>query len=214
MTTIDAACAPADLFAAALRGQPVQLVDDAERSRPLAVWRWSVVDDSDQAVLDACTGPTLDVGCGPGRMTSGLARRGQVALGIDVVSEAVDQTRARGADALLRDVFDDVPGHGRWHTVLLADGNIGIGGDPLRLLRRVGELLAVGGRVVIDLAAPGHRGSVRQCRLSVEGRVSHPFAWAVVGVDTIAALAATAGFVMLRTEEYDGRWFAVLGKDG
>ncbi len=211
--TTDTACAPGDLFAEALRGRPVELVDADERSRPLAVWRWSVIDDSDQVLLDACTGPTLDVGCGPGRMTSGLARTGQVALGIDVVTEAVEQTRARGAEALLRDVFDEVPGHGRWRTVLLADGNIGIGGDPLRLLRRVGELLAVGGHAVIDLAAPGHRGGVRQCRLSVEGRVSQSFPWAVVGVDTIAVLAVAAGFSLLRTEEYDGRWFAVLGKD-
>ncbi len=211
MTTIDM-CTPADLFAEALRGQPVEVVDDADRSRPLAVWRWSVIDDSDQALLDACTGPTLDVGCGPGRMTSGLARTGQVALGIDVVAEAVDQTRARGANALLRDVFDDVPGHGRWRTVLLADGNIGIGGDPLRLLRRVTDLLAVGGHAVVDLAAPGHHGGVRQCRLSIEGRVSHTFPWAVVGVDTIESLAEEAGLVLLRTEVYDGRWFAVLGK--
>ena len=43
----------------------------------------------------------------------------------------------RGVAALLRDVFDPVPGEGRWETALLADGNIGIGGDPVALLERV-----------------------------------------------------------------------------
>jgi SAM-dependent methyltransferase len=191
----------------------VHVVDDAERARPLAVMRWTTAaDDSDRALLDACVGPTLDVGCGPGRMTSGLAERGTVALGIDVVAEAVAQTRARGATALRRDVFADVPGHGRWRTVLLADGNIGIGGDPLRLLRRACELLAPGGRVVVDLAAPGRRDVVRRCRLSSDGRVSHTFLWAVAGVDAIADLAAAAGLSLVHTSEHDGRWFAVLGK--
>ena len=64
-------------------------------------------------------------------------------------------TRERGVPALRRDVFDRVPGEGRWHTVLLADGNIGIGGDPVRLLQRVRTLLATGGRVVVELGAPG-----------------------------------------------------------
>ena len=41
---------------------------------------------------------------------------------------------------LRRDLFAPLPGEGRWHHVLLADGNIGIGGDP------------------VPAAAPGRRG--------------------------------------------------------
>src|SRR5262249_61510991 len=76
--------------------------------------------------------PTLDVGSGPGRLTVALAECGIPALGIDVTPYAVHLARAAGALTLLRDVFGRVPGAGRWMTVLLADGNIGIGGEPVR----------------------------------------------------------------------------------
>ena len=41
----------------------------------------------------------------------------------------------RGGAALRRDVFAPLPGEGRWYTALLADGNVGIGGDPVALLQ-------------------------------------------------------------------------------
>lgn len=81
-------------------------------------------------MLAHCVGTTLDIGCGPGRMSQALAARGACVLGIDVVPEAVTLTRARGASALVCDVFAPVLGEGRWDTALLADGNIGIGGGP------------------------------------------------------------------------------------
>ena len=160
-------------------------------------------------MLDLCTGPTLDVGCGPGRMTQLLAERGDIVLGIDVVPEAVWQTRDRGVAAILRDVFERVPAEGRWQTVLLADGNLGIGGDPARLLQRIAQLLAPGGRIVCDVAPPGtglHSGTVR---LTAGGLTSEPFPWSVVGVDAIAEVAADAGFTV-RTLDVGGRWVGVL----
>ena len=54
-----------------------------------------------------------------------------------MVPEAVAQTPDRGVAAIRRNVFDALPGEGRWRTALLADGNIGIGGDPAALLRRL-----------------------------------------------------------------------------
>src|SRR5204863_7462240 len=90
----------------------------------------------EEARLAAMAAPVLDVGCGPGRLVVGLARRGAVALGVDPAPAAVALARGRGAAVLQRSVFDPLPGHGRWRTIVLADGNIGIGGDPVRLLRR------------------------------------------------------------------------------
>ena len=110
-----------------------------------------------------------------------------------MVPEAVWQTRDRGVAAILRDVFERVPAEGRWETVLLADGNLGIGGDPVRLLRRIAQLLAPGGRVVADVAPPGtglHSGTIR---LSAGGLTSQPFPWSVVGADAIAAVATGRG---------------------
>ena len=92
-------------------------------------------------------------GCSPAapgpQWTSAAARpahrrtdpAGQPALGIDISAEAVRQARRRGAPAMCRDVFEPVPGAGRWRTVLLADGNIGIGGDPAASCAAAVELL-------------------------------------------------------------------------
>ncbi|MDI5941832.1 methyltransferase domain-containing protein, partial [Micromonospora sp. DH15] len=66
----------------------------------------------DSALLARCTGPTLDVGCGPGRLTGALIAAGRPALGIDISATAVRLARGRGAVALQRDVFDPVPGTG------------------------------------------------------------------------------------------------------
>ena len=125
-------------------------------SSTLPISRWQAKpDEGDEQILRRCTGATVDIGCGPGRLTKELLSRGIVAMGIDVVPEAVRQTRERGAAALRRDVFDVLPCEGRWQTALLADGNIGIGGNPVRLLRRLNRLVRVGGRVIADLAPPG-----------------------------------------------------------
>src|SRR5689334_9403404 len=51
----------------------------------------------DDTMVNSCSGSTLDVGCGPGRLVSALARRGVAALGIDISGEAVAQAHGRGA---------------------------------------------------------------------------------------------------------------------
>ena len=52
---------------------------------------------------------------------------------------------------LQRSVFDRLPGERRWGTVLLLDGNIGIGGDPVRLLRRCADLVRPRGQVLAEV---------------------------------------------------------------
>ena len=120
--------------------------------------------------------------------------------------------RRRGGVALVRDVFDAVPGEGRWRTALLADGNIGIGGDPRALLARVRELLAQGGRVVADLAPPGAGVQTRLLRLRTTAMQCRPFPWSVVGVDAIGAVAVGSGLTVRRLRTHGDRWFAVLEK--
>src|SRR5438874_160922 len=96
----------------------------------LDVERWRVPRTGDDTVVRRCSGPTLDVGCGPGRIAHAIAAAGVPALGIDISSRMVNEARARGAAALRRDIFDDLPGVGRWHHAVLLDGNIGIAADP------------------------------------------------------------------------------------
>ena len=165
----------------------------------------------DRSLLDRCTGPTLDVGCGPGRLVAALVRAGQPALGIDISATAVRHTRQRGATALLRDVFDPLPGTGRWHHLLLADGNIGIGGDPVTLLRRCRDLLAGDGRVHVELARPGTRSWAGEARLHDEaGNRGAPFRWAQLAADDLAATADASALRIHSDWTEAGRWFATL----
>lgn len=201
----------AELFAATLRGEPAVVHGLSDQPSVVPSSRWAQdADDTDVELLSRCVGPTLDVGCGPGRMTHALALMGARALGLDVIEEAVAQTRARGGSAIVRDVFHRVPGEGRWGTVLLADGNIGIGGDPVRLLRRAADLLCPDGRVVLDLAPPGNGLARQLLRLEVGDRVSEPFAWAVLAPEALPQAAALAGFRVVEVRREGSRWFGLL----
>lgn len=167
-------------------------------------------DADDLGLLDLCDGPTLDIGCGPGRLTEALAERGQVTLGIDVVSSAVGQARRRGASALLRDVFEMLPGEGRWRTALLADGNVGIGGDSVALLRRIRSLLDPRGRVVVEVGPDGTGYRTGWAAVVCDGELGSPFRWSVVGMDAIGAVAAQAGLAVSATHAHGRRHSAVL----
>lgn len=165
----------------------------------------------DRSLLRECNGSTLDVGCGPGRLLAALAARGTPALGIDISAEAVAQARRQGAQALLLDVFDPVPG--TWQNILLADGNIGIGGAPARLLRRVAQLSTPDGRIIVELGAPRSGSWRRLVRLRHNGSDSPAFWWAAVAVESITSVAARANLRVTRKWSSAGRWFAILTKE-
>lgn len=173
--------------------------------------RWvAPLETADEVALDRCLPPVLDVGCGPGRHTVALGRRGVPALGVDITPAAIEWALPRGALVLHRSVFDRLPGTGRWGTVLLLDGNLGIGGDPEALLRRSAELLAPGGLVVAELDAPGTPARPTNARLEVAGAPGPWFAWDRVPADLLAALAEEVDLAVDDAWERDGRWFAVL----
>lgn len=165
--------------------------------RPLDVRAWTAdADDADHLLLAPCTGPTLDLGCGPGRLVAALAARGVPALGVDLSPRAVALARRRGAPAVVRDLFAPLPGEGRWAFALLADGNLGIGGDPARLLARVGQLLAPGGLLLVEVS-PDDVDRRDVVRIAVEGGpVSAPFAWAELGAAALSRLALGAGWTV------------------
>ena len=145
-----------------------------------------------------------------------LAERGVPTLGIDVAPHAVRIARSAGSLTLLRDVFSRVPGTGRWKIVLLADGTIGIGGDPAALLRRVAELLAPPGRALVEVQPPGRelrreRVRLRHCRgMGIRRATGSPGPrWARISCPGSRPRPACA---LAETWSSGGRWFATLGK--
>lgn len=178
---------------------------------PLPVDRWlAEPGPEEQAVLERCVPPVLDVGCGPARHTLALVRRGIPALGIDEADGAVRLARERGARVLRRTVFGRVPGEGSWGSALLLDGNVGIGGDPGTLLERMRGLLRSGGRVLAELDPPGVPTERLTVRLEFDGTAGSWFPWARVGVDDAAALASAAGLCLTSVWAEAGRWFGEL----
>jgi SAM-dependent methyltransferase len=180
-------------------------------SFPLDVAGWAADADAlEHRRLADLEGPVLDIGCGPGRLVVALAERGVPALGVDASPVAVGLAVDRNAAALVRSVFDPLPGTGRWRTALLFDGNIGIGGDPERLLARVAELVAVGGRAVVETAPPGAGLQCFSARLERGETASPWFPWARVGAEAVAPLAHRVGFEVDDVVDDEGRWFAEL----
>jgi SAM-dependent methyltransferase len=201
-----------ELYGAILdRRGTLVLRDEHGAVRPLPIDVWlGAAEAVDERVLDRARGPVLDVGCGPGRHVHALARRGVLAVGIDISPVAAALARRRGATVLEASIFDRLPGAGGWSTALLLDGNIGIGGCPDALLRRLAALLAPGGAVLVELDAPGV-GVVREgVRLEDGEIVSDWFAWARVGVDAVQLPARAAGLRVAARWRDGGRWFAEL----
>ncbi len=174
--------------------------------------RWTrPADAADSSLLTRCTGPTLDLGCGPGRLTRALAEHGVECLGVDVAPVAVALARSGGTPVLHASAFDAVLDDTRWACVLLADGNIGIGGDPAALLRRCRDLLLPAGRVLVEVEGPeAVTRSVRVQIRSGAGRASRWFPWAHVGCRSAGEVAAAAGLQVRDSWSTGGRWFVEL----
>jgi len=98
------------------RGEPAAGTGAADRHRP-RVSGDAFDEVFDEAVTQMCTGPTIELGCGPGRLVARLMQRGIPALGIDRSTTAIRLAGCGGAPALLGDVFEPLPGTGRWQTV-------------------------------------------------------------------------------------------------
>ncbi|MCV7072459.1 class I SAM-dependent methyltransferase [Mycobacterium rufum] len=176
------------LYEAALTGQRCWVRGADYQTRVLPVDRWLADCDDDPvdaALAARAEGPTVDLACGPGRFAAWLARRGVPAVGIDQSAVAVHLAEQRGARALRGDVFDMLPREGWWQTVLLADGNVGIGADPLRLFNRCRALLREGGHCVVEFDPSVTGASTTMLRLETDDEVGPWFEWASVGLDAV-----------------------------
>ncbi len=186
------------------------LRSDCGRVLNLPSHRWlSAADAVDELALNRALGPALDVGCGPGRHVEALAARGIAALGIDISREFVAVAQARGLNVRQHCVFDWLPLR-TWRTILLLDGNIGIGGDPSVLLRRVEQLLAADGRVIVEVTTDASPTLVTRVRTEVDGIAGPWFAWATVALGCLRKATAITNLVVTDEWQTNDRTFAML----
>jgi len=180
---------------------------------PLPVDRYlGPTDDIDETLLDQIEGPVLDVGCGPGRHLRALTHRGVFALGVDLSPVAVGLARGGGAQAIVGDVFDELPGAGSWRTALLLDGNVGIGGCPPRLLRRLRSLLRADGQILVELEAAGAPSYETRVRIEDNGEMSEWLPWARVSASGIDEIATQSALSVTRLWSCGERWFSLLAR--
>jgi SAM-dependent methyltransferase len=204
----------AEPWAAALRGAVRSLflvpTDPGAAAEHLDLRRWTTAADPvDRSTLDGLAGPLLDIGSGPGRMVRAAMDAGIEAFGLDADPAAVETSRAAGIPVLAGSVFDPLPDEGSWASLLLLDGNIGIGGDVQALLARCAELLRRGGVLVAEADADPARDDVTDYRVrDSDGRESDAFPWSQVGVT--ALVRGAHDFALDRIWEHGGRWFVAL----
>jgi len=176
---------------------------------PLPLDRWlAPADATDDAILADLEAPVLDMGCGPGRHLARLRELGKHGLGVDLSPVAVAFARERGATAISGSLWDEVPG--TYRSILLLDGNIGIGGAPILLLKRAAELLTPDGAIVVETDAVGVPTRRIKVRIEAPGMVSEWFRWARVGADDAALIAERAGLSVTDRRELSGRTFVTL----
>ncbi|MET8625136.1 class I SAM-dependent methyltransferase [Kitasatospora sp. NPDC004669] len=207
-----------DPFADAVRSGhgPLWLRREDGRRQRLDIERWCApAAGADFSLLLRCTrltAPVLDLGCGPGRLVAALLDLGVPVLGVDVTGAAVARTVGLGGPALRRSVFDRLPAEGRWGAALLADGNLGIGGDPDALLRRGAELIAPDGLLLVEVEPEEVDERVVVRVEGPDGRLGPAFPWARLGTAATLRRACLAGLVEAERWASHGRRFLALRK--
>ena len=197
------------------RAGPYRAVGDDGSRRPLPIRRWlGHAPPEEIQLLERAEPAVLDVGCGPGRHLAGLTRLGVPALGLDIAPGAVALARARGCRVLRQSVFAPIPDSGDWGSALLLDGNLGIDGDPVKLLRRVSSVLRPGGSVLAEFEPP--KATSRELRLRIEtgDEISEWFPWALVSIDDLHRISSAACLDIADVWSAGGRWFAQLDVPG
>lgn len=113
-------------------------------------------------VAEAGGGPVLELGVGSGRLALPIARRGLEVHGLDASPAMLERLRAKPGGGAITTVLGDmatipVADGARFAVVLVAFNtlfNLSSEDAQRRCLRRVGDLLAPGGRLLVEAFVP------------------------------------------------------------
>ena len=155
--------------------------------------------DREQAERTPPLGRALDLGCGRGRYTSELARRGWEAVGIDAVPSAIEAAQRQGPEAvtyLVGDVTDPPEGLGTFDFFLDIGCIGGLGPTPRRAAGRAVTRLARPAATLLLMAFGPNRMPLVDGVSQAEVEKTFPD-WNLMSVD--AAQTAGLGWPMNRT---------------
>lgn len=99
-------------------------------------------------------GRVLDIGCGGGRWSLYLQKKGHDVLGIDISPLAIKVSRLRGLrNAKVKSIMEIGPSLGKFDTILMIGNNFGLFGGPGRarqMLKRFHKLTSPDGRIIAE----------------------------------------------------------------
>jgi SAM-dependent methyltransferase len=103
-------------------------------------------------------GRVLDIGCGAGRISLHLQRKGHDVLGIDVSPLAVRVCKARGLkNAQVMSITEIGPELGKFDTIIMFGNNFGLFGSPKKakqLLKRLHRITSDDARIIAESRNP------------------------------------------------------------
>jgi RimJ/RimL family protein N-acetyltransferase len=148
----------------------------------------------------AACGPALDLGAGAGRISLWLQQQGAPVTAVDSSPGAVAVCRTRGVmDARIGDL-NSPPTDKRWRFIVLACGNLGLGGSRdgnRRLLTRLAEIAAPDAVLYGDTVDPGAEPDI-QLRIRYKRETTDWWPQRNIPIDEIADLVDGTGWTVDR----------------
>ncbi len=113
----------------------------------------------EQEAIREVKGRVLDLGCGPGRHTLHLQKRGFDVVGLDASPTQVALARIRGVQNVYQGNVQKIPrGLGTFDTAIMMGNNLGLAGDVPRMrkfLRDLRTIMRRNGRLIGHSRIPG-----------------------------------------------------------
>jgi len=116
---------------------------------------WS---NHEKAAMKYARGRILDIGCGGGRHSLYLQKKGHSVLGVDASPLAIRVCKERGLEnALVRSIEQLTPRLGTFDTILMMGNNFGLFHNPTtakKTLKRFGQMAGKNARIIAESMDP------------------------------------------------------------